>query len=132
METVVRWGSYLAQPPAPECAGVLVVARSTQRILLLKRTDRDVWESPGGHLEPGETHQEGALRELHEETGYVGTLSVSATALQTGPAYQCFLGMVSKEFRPELTEHLAWVWASKRQLPRGTHPGVREAIRCLR
>ena len=124
----MKWPSYPAQA-SPECAGVLVVARSTQRILLLKRVDRDVWESPGGHLEAGETHQEGALRELHEETGYAGALSVSTTALQTGPAYKCFLGVVSREFHPELTEHRAWMWTSKGQLPRGTHPGVRKAVR---
>ena len=33
------------------------------------RIDPDCWGLSGGHLEPGETPLEGALRELEEETG---------------------------------------------------------------
>jgi 8-oxo-dGTP pyrophosphatase MutT (NUDIX family) len=31
------------------------------------------WITPGGGVEPGETHEEGAIRELFEETGLVVT-----------------------------------------------------------
>ncbi|MCY0879775.1 MAG: NUDIX hydrolase [Firmicutes bacterium] len=49
----------------------LVVARN-DRILLLKRRPDDfmpnLWEIPGGHVDPGETLPEALRRELWEET----------------------------------------------------------------
>ncbi|WP_409274832.1 NUDIX hydrolase [Neobacillus sp. SCS-31] len=37
--------------------------------LYVKHKNRDSWEIPGGHREPGETINETAKRELFEETG---------------------------------------------------------------
>ncbi|MEH6990904.1 NUDIX hydrolase [Cytobacillus firmus] len=37
--------------------------------LYVKHKDRDSWEIPGGHREPGELIDETAKRELFEETG---------------------------------------------------------------
>jgi len=39
------------------------------RILLVHRPKYDDWSFPKGKLEPGETWQEGALREVEEEAG---------------------------------------------------------------
>lgn len=48
--------------------GVLVVrGEPIQSILLMKHADR--LDLPKGHVDPGETELECALRELHEETG---------------------------------------------------------------
>ena len=33
--------------------------------------ERDTWESPGGHIDEGETPLEAAERELYEETGAI-------------------------------------------------------------
>lgn len=53
-------------------AGALVVHRSAETwyVLVLKiGEDKHNWDFPKGHLEPGESDKEGALRETKEETG---------------------------------------------------------------
>ena len=64
-----------------------LIEREAARVLLLDAADRlllfrgsdpdnpaegDWWFTPGGGLDPGETHEQGALRELAEETGLTG------------------------------------------------------------
>lgn len=43
-------------------------------VLLVQRRDIPVWVLPGGGLDPKETPEEGALREVREETGLEVTL----------------------------------------------------------
>ncbi|MBB2911717.1 8-oxo-dGTP diphosphatase [Streptosporangium becharense] len=47
----------------------LVVLWSRGRLLLVFNRYRQVWELPGGMIDPGETPRLAAVRELHEETG---------------------------------------------------------------
>ncbi|MGI0148211.1 MAG: uracil-DNA glycosylase family protein, partial [Thermoplasmata archaeon] len=46
-----------------------VVMRPDRRILLLRKRDERVWCLPKGTMEPGETVEDTALREVREETG---------------------------------------------------------------
>ena len=46
-----------------------VVIDEAGRVLVIQRRDNGAWEAPGGILEPGETFEEGVLREVREETG---------------------------------------------------------------
>lgn len=63
------------------------ILRPAARVLLVDEQDRvlllranvaegDVWITPGGALEPGETAEQAALRELGEETG-IGSAELS-------------------------------------------------------
>lgn len=57
------------QPPVIEAAGV--IARSPQgRVLMVRRVGDGTWSFPGGKLKTGETAEQAAWREFHEEVGY--------------------------------------------------------------
>lgn len=47
----------------------VIVTHVGSRLLLCRHRERDTWECPGGHIEPGETPEAAARRELYEETG---------------------------------------------------------------
>ena len=50
---------------------VVVLSHYQGKILLSRHRNRDTWETQGGHIEPGETPEDAARRELHEESGAV-------------------------------------------------------------
>ncbi len=56
-------------PLRPTSSSGGVVMDAGGRILLLKRTDEDIWCLPKGTQEPGESLEATALREIAEETG---------------------------------------------------------------
>lgn len=49
----------------------VIIARSKGKWVFCKHKERDTYEVPGGHREPGETIEETARRELYEETGAI-------------------------------------------------------------
>ena len=49
-------------------SGGLVFDRN--QFLLIKRLNVSEWRIPKGHIEPGESAEQAALREVTEETGY--------------------------------------------------------------
>lgn len=62
-----------AAPPANSLvpAASAVVVDDDGLVLLHRRRDNDLWALPGGVMELGESIAEAAVREVHEETGYV-------------------------------------------------------------
>ena len=49
----------------------VIIAQCNGKWVLCKHKQRDTWEFPGGHREPGESIDETARRELREESGAV-------------------------------------------------------------
>ncbi len=47
----------------------VIITRSDGKWVFCKHRDRDTFECPGGHREPGEPIEDTARRELREETG---------------------------------------------------------------
>jgi ADP-ribose pyrophosphatase YjhB (NUDIX family) len=46
----------------------VIIMDEEKRVLLQKRSDVGLWGIPSGHVEPGETVAEAAIREVQEET----------------------------------------------------------------
>jgi 8-oxo-dGTP pyrophosphatase MutT (NUDIX family) len=66
---------YFDDPHAPAPNSVVpsvtvVVHDDANRLLLIHRTDNDLWSIPGGAIDPGESVRQAAVRETREETGY--------------------------------------------------------------
>ena len=55
---------------------------SEGRILLLRRADERIWGLPKGTVEPGETLEETAVREVQEETGIRVRILTPLTEIQ--------------------------------------------------
>ncbi|MFH8679255.1 NUDIX hydrolase [Streptomyces lydicus] len=71
-----------------------VVVREDGRVLVIKRADNGAWEAPGGVLELDERPEDGACREVLEETG----IKVE-TELLTGVYKNMKRGVVALVFR---------------------------------
>ena len=84
----VRNLAYREKAPivAELASGAVVLPRGPPRVLLLHEREENRWSIPKGHVDPGESLEEAALREVREETGL--------RAPRLGPR----LGEVSYEF----------------------------------
>jgi ADP-ribose pyrophosphatase YjhB (NUDIX family) len=61
-------------PGAPQAQHIVpsvsvVVTNDASEVLLIRRTDNDLWALPGGAVDIGESLPQAALRETREETG---------------------------------------------------------------
>lgn len=66
----VAWGSpAVVDPPEAPLTGALVVVSGPEGLLLVHDVWRDAWELAGGGIDPGESSEEAAVREVAEESG---------------------------------------------------------------
>lgn len=81
--------------PERHTARLLVLDPADRLLLIAYEAARDLdparpghrrlWYTPGGGLEPGESHEQAALRELAEETGITDAALGPCVARQSGP-----------------------------------------------
>ncbi len=108
------------------------VILSEQRVLLAVRRDLRGWELPGGHLQPGESSEEGLIREVHEETGHdvaidrhVGTYVRTGFRPYTASVFTC--RVTGGELRPSLETPVVR-WFDLDALPETLFPWFREPL----
>lgn len=113
-----------------------VIFNDRRETLLILRNDMPLWESPGGIVDEGETHEQAVIREAKEEIGcdtaikhYLGTIYRKIDDLMlNGYRYFRFyeLTMLSREI--VLDEHVAFEWFAVDRLPNNLAPLHRLAI----
>ena len=82
---------YIDDPTAPSANSVVpsvvaVVQDDRGRVLLIHKTDNDLWAMPGGGHETGESITDTVVREVKEETGYDVEV-VALTGVYTNPKH---------------------------------------------
>jgi len=118
--------SGFATDSAVTAAGVCVTSQG--RVLLCLRNDGEGWAFPAGTVEPDETPEAAARRELFEETLHVHNGPFDASHVRG--SFQTFTTDVLEPFTPQLnSEHSAAVWVTVPDaLTLQLHPGVRAAL----
>jgi len=126
--------SSSAQEPVAPAAAAGIAFLAGEKVLLLKRGPGGDfpghWAFPGGHVEPGETPDQAAVRECVEETGYLPTGTLRQLSFtDNGKVSFTTFGKVSQEFTPTLSDESSdWQWAPLDDLPESLHPGTRMTI----
>lgn len=111
-------------PEVRSCGVLVTLGDPIDRFLLMRHKDR--WDLPKGHVDPGESDMETALREMVEETG----IPVDAIALDPFFRFEhqyevrearsggqpklktlvIFLARLQREVSIEVTEHPGYQW----------------------
>jgi len=114
---------------------VVIVTRYDGQWVLVRHRERDTYEVPGGHIEPGETPEAAARRELYEESGateyelaFVSCYVVKNNC-RTDGGFVNFADVVAFEDSPKLPDE---VMAERRlfeALPKTlTYPAIQPAL----
>ena len=138
---------HLNEPDAPAANSIVIavsafVQQDDGRILMIRRTDNDLYALPGGGHELGETMTDTAVRETREETGFtieidglVGIYSNPGHVMSydDGEVRQefsiCFRGHVVEGQARTSTESSEVVWVEPNDLAAvQVHPSIRLRI----
>ena len=122
----LRSDSPESLPQVRSCGVLVVVGDPIERFLLMRHKER--WDLPKGHVDPGESDIECALREMWEETG------IPPDAIELDPFFRfehryivkyartggdaklktlvIFLARLTREVRIDVSEHPGYQWFS--------------------
>jgi 8-oxo-dGTP pyrophosphatase MutT (NUDIX family) len=117
-------------------AGCVIVAEDTGKICMpfrsLEVEQPHTWGTWGGAVDDGEDAKSTAVREVREETGYAGKISLSPLFTFKHPSgfrYFNFLALVPEEFTPTLDwETEKAEWRALDDLPRPLHFGFKSIL----
>ena len=109
IETINQYARTYSDPPEKERIASRGIIIKDNKILLSYEKNTDVYMSPGGGLESGETLEECCKRELEEETGYLVTLEkhfliINEYCFETKYISNYFICSVVGESKQSLTD----------------------------
>jgi 8-oxo-dGTP pyrophosphatase MutT (NUDIX family) len=116
-------------------AGVLVIAKSTGRFLLLERSEHVfeplTWGIVSGKIDDSESPKTATLREFQEETKQQCVFLKESYVYKNGNfTFYNYIGFVEDEFKPILNwENIDYKWCTIDTLPSPLHFGVIELLK---
>ena len=120
------------------CGVIPYRVREGKREYLALMQTNGSWSFPKGHMEPGETEEETALRELLEETGLTALGTPEASVSLEYPLFPygrkqvvLFLCEVCGALTPQETEVLDYRWVKPELLSSYLHPDTFAAVRSI-
>lgn len=129
----------LTDAASQKSCGVIPYRRNqenTEYLIVLQTNG--CWSFPKGHMEPGETEIQSALRELREETGLSASLQMDLRAVseyEIAPYVRkqvvLYVGEVSGEIALQETEIVRCLWVGKEELKNYLHPDTYDACKSL-
>ena len=129
--------------PCPHLGIGVILLNPDGHILIGKRegSHAPFWSIPGGYLEPGETFETAAIREVKEETGLdianpvVVGVSNNLETWKAEGVHVVSVFLLSKDFSGTLTlmepdKCSGWQWCDPSNLPEPHFEASRKAIAC--
>jgi len=129
--------SMLLESHTKDAVGVMIIAKDTNKVLLLKRgfdPHKGNWSILSGGMEEGEDKLETLKREIMEEIQIDADEKLKLTFIRTegteGKRFHYYEGFTNTEFIPILDkENVGYGWYSEDELPSPLYPRTDEKIK---
>jgi 8-oxo-dGTP pyrophosphatase MutT (NUDIX family) len=123
--------------------GCIFVSKDSNRVLLLRRSDKDIndkfrgyWSFLTGHMDDSELPYQAMDRETNEEIGVkkntINFIKKDIFKTPSGKKFHFYYAIVPKEFTPILNkENMDYKWVSHDEIPSPLYPGTKEKIESI-
>jgi len=121
----------------------IIIVNDEDKILVGKRINSHApyYSIPGGHLEEGESFEQGAIREVKEETDLdikdpmVIAVSNNLQTFKESGRHYISIGLVVTEFEGELKNMEShkceeWLWVDPHELPQPHFDASKQSVEC--
>jgi 8-oxo-dGTP pyrophosphatase MutT (NUDIX family) len=107
----------MVDEPQPVPVAFVIIIEPSGKCLMCRRVDTREWSFVGGGIKPGETPEEAAIREAHEETGFWLTrVTPLMRRVKDGTDCTTFTALVDRPFEPTFNaEHDRFEWLDPRE-----------------
>lgn len=114
----------------------VIITKTENKYVFCKHRERDTWEIPGGHREPGEKILDTAKRELYEETGAL-EFTIEPVCVYSVTAPDHFDGEESfgmlyfadvKKFEQEIHSEIEKIMITEKLPDRWTYPDIQPKL----